>query len=323
MTEWSWKGARWWKFDFHSHTPASDDYGKGGNQPALRKLSSKEWLLIYMRASIDCVAITDHNTGEWIDRLKVDLQELEAEDHPDFRKLHLFPGMEISINGGIHLLAIFDSSKKSSDLDALRGAVGYQGTPGRSDGVTTKSFTELVNTIVSSDGIAIPAHVDKESGLFLQYQGITLEKALDCKNVFAMELMDPNYQKPQIYIDKKLNWTEVLGSDSHHPTGDAGQRYPGSHFTWVKMESPDIEGLRLALLDGQLSVQRSDQVNIDPNGYADSVIEKIEVSNSRYIGRANTFKKNIQSLAQWHNRRQGYRKVDPCRIPSYCSSTGG
>ena len=296
MTEWNWNGARWWKFDFHSHTPASEDYGKGKNQLALRKLSPEEWLLNYMRAGIDCIAITDHNSGGWIDQLKEALQELEAEDHPDFRKLHLFPGMEISVTGGIHLLAIFDSSKKTSDLDVLRGAVGYQGVPGRSDEVTNIMFDKVVDEIFSANGIAIPAHVDKDNGLFQSYK--TFQKALDCKNVFAMELMDLNSQKPQIYIDKKLNWTEVLGSDSHHPTGDEGQRYPGSHFTWVKMESPNIEGLRLALLDGQLSVQRSDQVNIDPNGYADSVIEKIEVSNSRYLGRARTFE---QTFNPWLN----------------------
>jgi len=27
--EWRYPGARWWKFDFHTHTPASKDYGKG------------------------------------------------------------------------------------------------------------------------------------------------------------------------------------------------------------------------------------------------------------------------------------------------------
>ena len=29
MKEWGWNGARWWKCDFHTHTPASNDYGKG------------------------------------------------------------------------------------------------------------------------------------------------------------------------------------------------------------------------------------------------------------------------------------------------------
>ncbi len=79
---WSYPGARWWKFDFHTHTPASIDYGKGPDQEALRRISPQDWLLGYMRAEIDCVAVTDHNSGEWIDRLTVALTALEGDKHP-------------------------------------------------------------------------------------------------------------------------------------------------------------------------------------------------------------------------------------------------
>ena len=135
-------GARFWKFDLHTHTPASIDYGKGQNQAELKNTTPKDWLLDYMRARIDCVAVTDHNSGEWINPLKNALQELESEQHPDFRKLYLFPGVEISVQGGIHLLAIFDPDKTTSDIDRLLGAVQYQGRKGDSDAVTTKSFEE-------------------------------------------------------------------------------------------------------------------------------------------------------------------------------------
>ncbi len=64
MTNWRWNGARWWRFDFHTHTPAScQDYGKGPDQESLLQRTPHEWLLDYMRAGIDCVAITDHNSG--------------------------------------------------------------------------------------------------------------------------------------------------------------------------------------------------------------------------------------------------------------------
>ena len=288
-SELQWNGARWWKFDFHTHTPASDDYGKGPNQEALKKISPREWLLEFMRAGVDCIAITDHNTGAWIDRVKAALSELESEENEDFRSLHIFPGMEISVSGGVHLLAIMGCDKTSSDLDALRGAVEYRGNPGQSDNVTTKSFVEVVKAIVSAGGIAIPAHVDEEQNGLFRLSGTTLQQVLDCDDIFAMELLDPNFQKPQTYINKKLKWTEILGSDAHHPGGNTGQQYPGSHYTWVKMGSPDIEGLRLALLDGVLSVRRSDQVDRDPNAHVDSIIEKIEVSNTRHLGRACPF----------------------------------
>jgi hypothetical protein len=244
-----------------------------------------------MRAGIDCVAVTDHNTGEWVDGLKNELDNLEKEKPRDFRPIYLFPGMEISVSGGIHLLAILDPAKTTSDLDVLRGAVHYQGTRGYTNGVTRKSFVEVVDTVVSAGGIALPAHVDEANGLFqLQGQGSSLEQVLNCDHIFAMELMDSAFKKPQQYRNKNLHWAEVLGSDSHHPAGGAGQRYPGSHFTWIKMGTPGIEGLRLALLDGPLSVKRSDVTSDDPNRHTELAIESIDISQARYMGRANPFK---------------------------------
>ena len=62
-------GARWWKFDFHTHTPASFDYGKSDSALKTSK-SPRDWLLDYIAKGIECVAITDHNTGDWVDGLK-------------------------------------------------------------------------------------------------------------------------------------------------------------------------------------------------------------------------------------------------------------
>nr|WP_052256057.1 hypothetical protein [Salinicoccus sp. YB14-2] len=56
-------GAKWWKIDFHTHTPASKDYRE-------QSITPREWVLKYMEKDIDCVVITDHNTGGWIDILK-------------------------------------------------------------------------------------------------------------------------------------------------------------------------------------------------------------------------------------------------------------
>ncbi len=289
MGDWKWNGPRWWKFDFHTHTPESDDYGRGKNQKDLKARSPREWLLDYMQAGIDCVAVTDHNTGEWIDSLKEALSILKDEKPDGFRPIHLFPGVEISVHGGIHVLTIFDSSKSSIDINRLLGAVDYQGTQGKSDGVTRKSFSEVIEKIDLADGIAIPAHVDEENGLFKVVGGNTLKQALECDRIIAMELTNPSEKRPQLYIDEKLRWTEVLGSDAHHPSGNPGERFPGSHFTWVKMDSPDIKGLRLALLDGAYSVHRSDEGNVNPNEYAHLVLEAIEISKARYLGRSDVF----------------------------------
>lgn len=285
-TEWNWAGAKWWKFDFHSHTPASSDYGKGRDQDKCKQISYKDWLLNYMRHGIDCVAVTDHNSGAWIDPLKKALLELESEDHPDYRPLYLFPGVEISVQGNIHILAIFGTDKTTSSIDSLLGAVKYRATRGESDGCSENSAVEVIDEISRSGGLAIPAHVDKAKGLFSICTGNTLEQVLDNKNVFAMEVTASPLTEPQIYVDKNLSWAEVLGTDSHHPAGITSQRCPGSHFTWVKMSEPSYDGLRLSLIDGPLSLKRSDQFTGDPNSaHGQLAIESIVVNDAKYLGR--------------------------------------
>ena len=303
VTSWKWNGARWWKFDLHTHTPASEDYGKGSEQEALKCRTPEEWLLDYMRAGIDCVAVTDHNSGAWIDDLRRALGELDSKQPDGYRPIHLFPGVEISVNGGVHLLAILGSDKTTSDVDSLLGAAGFSATKGSSEDVTSKSFGDVVAAVVGAGGIAIPAHVDQDNGLF-GLQGNTLSKALSSSGIFAMEVLDSAFSKPPVYSEKKLDWTEVLGSDSHHPSGSPGQHYPGSHFTWVKMSSPSLEGLRLALLDGKLSVRRCEDETGDPNRHAPLVLESIEVSGARYMGRAQAF---TVGLNPWLNAIVGGR----------------
>ena len=283
--EWCWAGAHWWKFDFHTHTPESDDYGKGPDQETLKQRTPKNWLLDYMRAGVDCVAVTDHNTGAWIDELKDALEELKKEKHPDFRMLYLFPGVEISVNSGIHILVVLPLDKGTGDIDTLLGAVGFSGEKGKTNHATTKSPVEVIVEIINAGGLAIPAHVDQKNGLF-KLAGITLQQVLDCEQIIAMELCDQSAQTPQLYKDKKLEWTKILGSDAHHPTGS---KSPGSHFTWIKMGTPSLEGLRLALLDGSLSIKRSDSFTGDPNEHGHLVIESVSVNNAKYIGRENIF----------------------------------
>jgi energy-coupling factor transporter ATP-binding protein EcfA2 len=304
MATWDWNGARWWKFDFHAHSPASDDYGKGPSQATLKTRTPREWLLDFMRVGIDCVAITDHNSGAWIDRLKDALAELDRDRSEGYRPLVLFPGVEVSIYGGVHVLAILGPEKSSSDIDSLLGAVGFRGAKGSSDHCAERSFPEVVAEVEKARGLAIPAHVDSEKGLFTLFQGTSLRQALESDAIVAMEMRDTGFPKPQVYRDLKLGWTEILGSDSHHPAGNAGQRHPGSHFTWIKMGAPSLEGLRLALLDGPLSVRRSDESSDDPNRHASLVIESIEVSEARFMGRPTPF---ILRMNPWLNAVIGGR----------------
>lgn len=298
---WEWASARWWKIDFHTHTPASDDYGKGPDQAQLKITTPKDWLLNFMRMEIDCVAVTDHNTGAWIDLLKIANQELKQENHPDYRLLHIFPGVELTVNSGIHVLALFSCEEGGACIDSLLGAVRFRGTKGTSDGCTEVSLIQVLEEVHRLGGLSIPAHVDDSNGLFKVMKdqgGPTQKQVYEDKKIIAMELLNSSYIKPSIYVDNKISWSEVLGSDSHHPHGTAGQSYPGSRFTWVKMSKPSLEGLKLALIDGALSLKRSDSFMGNPNNHGSLAIEQISINDAKYLGRGSSF---ICCFNPWFN----------------------
>src|SRR5690606_11252990 len=211
------------------------------------------------------------------------LTELKAESHPEFRKLTLFPGVEITANGGVHVLAIFDTGSTGTDIAKLLGAVKYNGEAGESTVAANCSTIEVVEAIAKANAIPILAHADSHSGAFKVLNGNTLAPLLDSPALFAVEISDPSTPKPSCYKDRKLTWAEVLGSDSHHPSGPDGGHFPGSHFTWVKMERPSLESHYYALLDGNgVSIRRSDDSDsFQPFRTPDHFIESIEVANAR------------------------------------------
>lgn len=295
---WSYPGARWWKFDFHTHTLASIDTLWHDLIGSENELTPEKWLFKYMAAGIDCVAVTDHNSGAWIDKLKTAYVAMKAEADggqvPEgFRPLILFPGVEISVQGGVHVLAIFSPDATTSDIDTLLGRVEYQGTKGDSDGVTRKGLAEVIAAILESNAIPIPAHADVDKGMLKckdgrvsAFDANSLRQALTVDGLLAVEWCDKNSNLPQAVERQAKQLTRVLGSDCHNFRNG---NVPGSRFTWVKMAEPSLEGLRLALLDGnEVSIRRSDDGAFEPFNVPEHVITELEVENARYMGNGQT-----------------------------------
>lgn len=265
-TNTDWPGSRWWRFDFHTHTPASKDY-RGD-----KAITPRDWLLSFMRAGIDCVAVTDHNSGAWVDQLKevLDAWRDNSGDRPtDYRPLTLFPGIELSVNGGVHLLALFDPSKGAAEVEALRGAVGYRGTSGDSDAVTQNSLEACIEKALEHHAIPIPAHVDGKKGLLGSITDHHTRQSVLSK-LIAVEVCDTDSECFRSAGDALSGLSWVVGSDSHAP--DKVGKY-----TWIKMSKPDIEGLRLALLDGESAVRRQEDAQDNPNATAVQRITQLRI----------------------------------------------
>ena len=274
-------GAKWWKFDFHTHTPASFDYGKGDRTLATTK-TPRDWLMDFVNKGVECVAVTDHNSGAWIDSLNKEADKLRTEGHEIF----VFPGVEITSNGNIHVLGIFDPSCTSAHISAVIGGCGFNGTHGDSDSVANESAENVIKKIISFGGVAIPAHIDMKAGLCQQSSSHTIKQVCEIAN--AVEIIFPTQERPDAplsrYKNVRIDLPSVIGSDSHHPN-DINRA-----FTWVKMSTPSIEGLKLAMVDGGSSLIRSDEVNLNPNQSSNTLLRSVTVENTKYAGRASPLK---------------------------------
>ena len=178
-------GGKWWKVDFHVHTPASMDYGKGSREPEKEKqVTPKEFLLKAIEKNIDCLVISDHNSFEWIDKLREAMDEL-IQDNPNIAPVIIFPAVEINVMGNIHLLAIFNIDVEVRNLERIFGQIGFD----EKVLSTTKSMPEVMEIVIKNKGIAIPAHVDCPSGLFETNSASEIKGVLKVDEVLAFEVI--------------------------------------------------------------------------------------------------------------------------------------
>nr|VFK36568.1 MAG: PHP-associated [Candidatus Kentron sp. SD]VFK39635.1 MAG: PHP-associated [Candidatus Kentron sp. SD]VFK78057.1 MAG: PHP-associated [Candidatus Kentron sp. SD] len=275
-------GSKWWKFDFHAHTPSSNDYGRGDESH--RDIEPGTWLKAAMQSGLDCVVVTDHNTSEWIDTLQAKNRELrDRANAPDwYRALVIFPGVEITVADSasrVHLLAVFDPDCDSQTVSGVLGACGI--SKGFGDGErtsTTTGFVDTVRKITDAGGIAIPAHIDGPKGLLHDVFALTpeLKKSLDA--VFAAEFLDPHgLDDANSELKRALgHLARIGGSDAHAP------EEIGRHFSWLKMGRPSIEGLRFALLDQEFCVKNQEE---NPNRSPDIFLSELTIESMRHCGR--------------------------------------
>jgi len=115
----------WKKCDLQVATPAwRFAQPAGSSYDFQRKEDRQDFLDRYMHAlkskGVEVIALADHNTGDWIDDVK-----LAGKRHG----IVVFPGCEITTGtgaDGVHLIVIGDLDKSSQDFDRLiRANLGF------------------------------------------------------------------------------------------------------------------------------------------------------------------------------------------------------
>lgn len=246
-------GSKWFKVDFHCHSPASDDFPRSDKE---LKCTSREWLLGQMSNEIDCVVLSDHNTGNGLDEMRAELEALKVEYESGkdngYRDIVIMPAVELTAAGNVHVLAILHDEAKSSTISELVGSCGLPSVQGKNHSVElsqgARGIVEAIHAF-HSPTLAILAHVDKKKGVFENDNQVSVSAVFDAKPD-AIELIGNvddlrNYEKKLI---EDLAW--LKGSDAHS-IDEMGKGY-----TWVKMIKPSFEGLKVALSDPKHCIKR-------------------------------------------------------------------
>ena len=275
-TRWDWPGARWWRCDFHLHTPASPDFDEGPG------ITAERWVASVVEAGLEAVAVTDHNTGGWIDKVRRAAARLEGGPV-------IFPGVELTVEPRVHLLFLFDPQHDASSVAALLGQCGITGRQMGQPGACARcSVVEALNWGAQHGALCIAAHADDAKGVLRQVDpGQALMRIVTHEHLAAAEVRDLDAPSLAYLDNSKDGYRRALGplplvafSDGHG-VADIGQR-----CTWFKMTRPSLEGLRLALQDGavELSDHRPQQVAGDkaglatPNTHGELAIESLRVT---------------------------------------------
>jgi len=215
-------------------------------------------------AGLAGVAVTDHQTGEWIDDVK------EAAKSTD---LVIFPGVEVNnLAGaeGIHLVVLFDVDATSRDIDAFLAAVGAITGVGQSrrQQAATLGILQVLDKVQELGGIAVLAHCQSSKGVLGEMRGDIRTRVVQHPAVLAAEAPASDHYNEERIRKKERTYDYLDGTDpvykrklavfqsSDNPAAQGhGHSLDGvgSRFTYFYVEDPIcLESLRQCFIDREV-----------------------------------------------------------------------
>lgn len=270
--------ANWKKIDFHTHTPASRCFNSRS------AVTPEQWLEAVKNSGLDAVVVTDHNSVEWVSKLRTALGERTD--------IFIYPGVELCVGTSYtHILVIFDPNMT---IDEIEGFVIQCGLPKNIWNDTTKFVKEatlasLVNEY-KNKVLIIPAHFNGQKGICrtLGLNGTSgFYKSIPFNAVEVRNEDDLNEVKNKVANNAFPAMAMITGSDN------PGNR-PGEHdiinfgnaYTWVKISEYSLEALRQVFLDYETRsycVLSDGNKSKDMNGIEHNYIAGMKINGLKHV----------------------------------------
>lgn len=297
-------GNKWFKTDLHLHSPESVCFKKRN------EVTAEMWVQKCLDEGLECVALTDHNSGNNVDEYKSVANQ---------KGLVFFPGVEITCGeNGTHLLVIFDLEDTTETVNDFLVGLGIKRESfGNSKPGTSMSVIEVINRAVEQNKIVIPAHIDEFNGL-ANLDNQVQNEILNHKEIFAVQLVQNEFfevskEKKNIKKDEQQQIISKIserydGADevnkwfkisqkvykrndlsiltfSDNPDGPRESKHGlwgiGTRFSHIKMtEKPTLNSLKDALRLGQRRVKHDFGVKSFENENKNTFLKKLIIKNT-------------------------------------------
>jgi ABC-type lipoprotein export system ATPase subunit len=285
------------KIDLHVHTPASYDFKD-------KTVTPEQIVQQAINAGLRAIAITDHYTGAFIDRVKTAAKG---------RGLIVFPGVEITCTGGeegIHVVAILDVDKDQKHIESLLATLDIKpDDQGKREIATVMSPYDVISHINKQGGLAVLAHCTSSKGVLAKMKGVTRRNIFENRGLFAVEAPESDFTDP----DKKTKGTRAIdflsgkddnyamrrlavysASDSRTPDGDTHTLAGiGRAYTLFKVDQNiNLESLRQCFIDRDVRIRQAYEYK--PNTWP--YISSLSIVGGLFDGQEATFHDGLNSI---------------------------
>jgi hypothetical protein len=255
------RGLRFCKVDLHVHTPASQCFIEEGITP-------QDIVDQALTQDLAAIGITDHNTGAWVDLVK----SAAADTH-----LVVFPGVEISVAPGVHVVALFPLHCTAEHINHLLSQLDIPPDQ-RGDStalVTRYGVQQVVKMISNNSALPVLAHIDDVKGAWNELEGQTRLQLWQQAPFAAVEIVGDALPAEIGHAPYNRQPAYYWASDNPHPQQPTKHSHLGigTRYSCFKLDEPVTwEGLRLCFDDPELRICRT------MSAVAHPVIERVQVS---------------------------------------------
>ena len=255
------QGLRFRKFDLQVHTPASKCFFN-------QQVTPDQIVAEAIKKGLAGIAITDHNTGDWVDRIKK-----AAEGQP----LIVFPGVEIHVPSGqrgIHILAILDVDRTSKQVAELCGALNIKEVNGEL--ISAHSLGDVIDIVSNHihNGLVILAHCTGPKGVLAEMSGLQVTSVFENPNLLAVDVPESDFKDPEKiakkvrvidlldgtnskYCNRKLAVIQTSDNPHHTEPGKHGLEGIGKQYTYFKVDDRvTLESIRLCFVDRETRIRQ-------------------------------------------------------------------